>query len=524
MKTFAPCLLLLLALAGPVLAQSGPRDLTDAEYARTLELFMTEGRAASAAFLEALADSCAGRPLYVLARARVRLETLPLDDDAKDVTGELSAPALAELDDLIAWADAGLDRDEDDLRLRYYRGWAWMMKSQFKAFGRDFYGAGRDAGKGKNDIEAYLAVHPDEPIPNGLLGAYLYFTDAVPKLFQFLSKLLFLPTGDRDRGLAMIRQAIDGDSPARVDYEVLNANVTFFFEGHFEDGLDLANDLLSRYPRYPRVALPSAVVAPFDPFRATAHLERVQDVLTELESASGIDVASLEAVRAFQGWSLRILAGHESARTVLEPLAERPPVHPDWAGDFARLQLAHMAALEGRTDEARRLAIAIRADETNTRFHDQAARLLSDLRDRPPTVDPVADRDVARLYAEGPDATGEVFAAQADRSLRAAFHAADARLLGGDERGALRLFREVHAREAAAWEEPYRMLAAARIGEISAAAGNWRGGANWMGRAAEQHLDVYRLDWLLQGRERFFRELGEGATDAAGPSLLAPAP
>jgi hypothetical protein len=521
MRTIA---LLLLLAAVTAAASPGPRDLTDAEYAETLRLFMTDGRAAADAYLGALADSCGGQPLYLLAKARVVLEAIPIDDDGKEFTAEVSAPAFALLDEVIAWADAELDRNGDELRPRYYRGWAWMMKSQFKAFGRDFYGAGRDAGKGKNDIEAYLEAYPDEPIPNGLLGAYLYFTDAVPKLFQFLSKLLFLPTGDRARGLEMIAFAVAGDSPARVDYEVLDANVTFFFEGRLEEGLGLANGLLERYPRYPRLALASAVAAPLDPFRATSHLERTGAVLADLDGAPEIDRASFETLRCYHALGLRVIAGHAAARAVLEPLAAAPPPHPDWAGPFARLELAQMAAAEGRTDEARELALRVRDDDTNDRFRDQAKLLLKDLEKRPTAPDPVTDDLVARLYGDDPGDLAETFATLAGGSARAAFYAAEARLLAGDRRGALRGFRDLHAREVAEWDGIWWMLASARIGEISAAAGNWRSAAGWMGRAAGENQDIDKLDWLLQGRQRYFEELGEDAARWPAPTLLPAAP
>ena len=35
---------------------------------------------------------------------------------------------------------------------------------------------------------------------------------------------------------------------------------------------------------------------------------------------------------------------------------------------------------------------------------------------------------------------------------------------------------------------------AARVAEIQAARGHWRGAANWMDRAAEDHQEIYGLD------------------------------
>lgn len=499
------------------------RDLTDAEYAGLLDQIMDGRREAAEEQLVTLADTCAGQPLYLLARARVALEALPLDDDDKTLTKTLSAPILVDLERVIDWCDDAMD-DSDDPLFRYYRGWAWMTKSQIKAVGRDFYGAGRDAGKGKGDLEAYLDSNPRAPIPNGLIGAYLYFTDAVPKLFQFLSKLLFLPTGDRDMGLEMIALAATGDSPAHVDYEVLDANITFFFEGRLEEGLARFERLLDRYPDYPRLALASAMTAPLDPLGARDHLAKSSETLDRLGGVAGLDSTSLEALRVMHGLPLRLTVGDQAALDHFAPIVADPPPHPDWAGAFARLQTAQILALDGRFDESREFIWQVLNDESGERLHEQARQMMDDLMEGTPgPADPVEDAWITRLYAGDPQA-GPWFEEPASISLRAAFYAAEALLLSGDQRGAMKGFRDVHDREAMAWEKIYTMLAAARVAEIQAARGHWRGAANWMDRAAEDHQEIYRMKWLLQGRGRYFEELGENPGVWPAPTLLPVAP
>ena len=338
-----------------------------------------------------------------------------------------------------------------------------MMSSHIKALGRNFYAAGRDAGKGKGDLEAYLEAHPDEAIPNGLLGAYLYFTDAVPKLFQFLSKLLFLPAGDRGRGLAMIDRSVAVGSPVRVDFEVLDANVTFFFEGRLEEGLRKYGDLLARYPRYPRLAVADAMIGPLDPLNGGMRLARVEEVVGRLSGETAVDTVSLWTVRAFRTWTLRYRSGNDLARPAFEELAAAAPAHPDWVEGFARFQLAQLDAATGRRDDARQQAETILADDRHGRFHDQARRLLEDL-ERIPDAPEVFDESlVAAVYEAGPDSLvllAEKFETMAPSSVRAAFYAAECRLRAGDGRAAVQGYRVAHALEVPVWDEPFRMLAA----------------------------------------------------------------
>lgn len=465
-------------------AENSPRDLTPSEYERMLTHIMDGRSDLAQQELDALSDTCAGRPQYLLARARLMLEFIPLNNDDPEITKELLEPIYPLLDAVQDYCDAGLDQDSSRIDLHYYRGISWMIRSQAKAYQRSFYSAGRDAGKGKSDLETYLESHPDDPIANGLLGAFLYFTDAVPELFQFLSKLLFLPTGDRGRGLEMIRTAVATDGPSQLDYAVLDARVSFFFEGRFEDGLARNNALLDRFPRYPRLAVASATMAVLDPRHSSEHLELSGRTLALLQNHDGPEDVTLETLRAAHGWATRLMVGHDAARNIFAEVAASDSKQPAWIPAFALLQLSEMAALEGRFDEALALAAELDAHPHAERFKEQAEAMLADLSKRP--------------------------ANRPGSSIQAAFKAADALLIAGDERGAGSAYRALVRREIFAWEKVYRLLAEIRLGEIAAARDNYLSAARWLGRAAAENSSLDRLAWTLQGRQRYYEEIEWG--------------
>jgi len=69
-----------------------------------------------------------------------------------------------------------------------------------------------------------------------MLGGYLYFADTIPGMLKFLGRLLFIPTGDRESGLALLNEAAEGGEWFSLDWQVALVAIDLVFEGRFEDG------------------------------------------------------------------------------------------------------------------------------------------------------------------------------------------------------------------------------------------------------------------------------------------------
>lgn len=462
------------------------RDLADSEYAELLNRIYGGRGSAAEAFLDSLAAECAGEPYFLIARARLLLEGVIEDDLDKTTAKEQSKPVLDILQQAIDACDERLARGGDELALRRLRGWAWMVRSQAHAQGRSFYTAGREAGRGKNDLEAYLAVHPEDPVSNGLLGAFLYFSDAVPAVFQMLSKLVFLPTGDRARGLAMINTAEASPGAKHEDFRTLSMTVNVLFEGRWEEGLPQALRLQQDHPAYVRMVLPLSAMRLLAPGMGSELNARIEqsEALATTRPVAEVDTTSLWMNRTYRAWIDRLLRGAEVAEPGFAAIVQAHPLHPDWIADFAERQLKELAS------------------------------------DR---ADGVPDALVAAVWTASSDSLPAI-AADLDRlaaaAPRAAFFAAECHLRLGDLATAERLYRGVVTSKGAEHLEPYRMVAATRVGEIKARDGRYRAASRWYQRAGDHHRDVYRVDWMLEGRARHFDEMGRDGGRMAQPPVL----
>ena len=479
-----PLIMLLAVPAAPA------RDLLDAEYAELLARIYSGRQGAATALLDSLDSECAGEPFFLIARARLLLEAVPEDDLDKSVAKEMGKPVLETLRQVIDTCDRRLEDGGDELALRRLRGWAWMLRSQTHAQGRSFYAAGREAGRGKGDLEFYLETYPDDPVANGLLGAFLYFSDAVPAVLQLISKLMFLPTGDRARGLRMIELAETGQSAKTEDFRTLAMTVNVVFEGRWEEGLPQAIRLQEDYPAYVRMVLPLSamrLLAPVFGADLTARIG-VSEAIVAGRPGEEVDTASLWMSRTYRAWIDRLLLGPAAAEMGFAAIVAAAPTEPDWVAAFAARQLAELAA--DRTDG-------------------------------------VPDDLIAAVWTVAADSLPAV-AAQleglADSSLRAAFFAAECRLRLNETSRAEHLYRQVATWEGPDHLEPFRMVAAARVGEIKARDGRYRSASRWYERAASHHRDVYRVDWMLQGRARRFDEMSRDGGALSGEPILFLAP
>ncbi|UCH82566.1 MAG: tetratricopeptide repeat protein [Candidatus Latescibacterota bacterium] len=512
-------------------AQAGIRDITDDEIAITLDLLLQSRTYDAMTYLDSLESECAGEPLFMLTRARVFQNLVTAVDDRTDRAKELSQPALTTLEAVVDTCTKRVKSGDDDPKLLLYRGWARMQKAHLHALARAFYTAGREAGRGKKDLEKYLELHPDDPTANGLLGAYLYFTHAVPKVFKFLSKLLFLPTGDRERGLEMLDRALVGDGPHVIDY-VLTVNfIHFFLEGRIEESLANTEELLVRYPHYPRSMMALAMAGPYVPSRYPEYNTLIKRMIAGVNAGStkNIDWNSLYTVMVYRAYADRYLSNPRLAEARFRSIIHESPDHPDWVEGFARFELGQICAGDGRAGEARELFESIVDDKRHERFRDSAKKMLKDLEKYTGvTTTPVAWPDglwIETVYRSGPDSLEALlprFEDLAQVSLPAAFYTGECLMLLEDFANATGWYQRVVDWKSPAWLDTYRLIASTRIAEIHALNGNYELAAEYQKRALDFYHNEYRVDWIIEGRHGYFERLAKGMENLPAPTLFSP--
>jgi tetratricopeptide (TPR) repeat protein len=506
--------------AGPAFTAS--RDLTDAEVRQAMHRVFNAQIREAMVWTDSLAPICKGEPMYHLVRARLQRELIPVDDEQKEVVKELAQPLYTELDRVIATCDARIKAGDTDPELRLYRGWAWMFSSHVHTYEKSFWSAGRDAKKGKEDLEWYLRQQPSEPIASSLMGAFLYFADTLPSAYQFVSKLLFLPSGDRDRGLQMMELAQGYDSIQETDNALILYSVYIGFEGRFEEGLEGFSYLRRSFPRHATFVRPETIMYPLLPRRGSAVGDSLDAAIARLGHIppNETDHTTFTLIRFQRAYADRI---DNPTRAVLrvEQMIEENPAHPDWVPSFSAFELGRIMAQHGDDAHAMELWKHVLADTRTKYLHDEAKKMLSDLDDPPAPTGP-GPSDVEAIYGSDVASRERVRAsleAVQNPTVADQFYLGEAWLMSGDQNRALDAYTGVVNPKACAWDHCYQMIASARAGEILASRGEYKAAAKHYQRAGSfWHKELY-FDWLFEARKRYFERLEEGK-ETTPPNML----
>lgn len=505
---------------GPAITAS--RDLTDAEVRQTIDSIFRAQVRSRLEWTDSLASVCSNGPLYHLMRARLYRELIPVDDEQKDDIKAAAQPLYDELDKVIAICDERIDAGDPDPDYHLYRGWAHMFNSHVKTYEKAFWSAGREAKKGKDDLEWYLKVRPGDPVASSLMGAFLYFADTLPAAYKFVSKLLFLPSGDRDRGLQMMELARGWNSWMETDNALILYSVYLGFEGRFEEGLDGFHYLQREYPLHVTFVRPDAIMYPLLPMFGSAFGDSLDARLARIEKipAREQDMATLDMVIFERAYADRIYNPDRAVERFKKYIADAP-AHPDWAVGYCAFELGRIYAARGDAKQAREMWDRVLGDARTDYLQDEAKHMLSALEETPGGTG-AGPADVPAIYGNDPEARRAVLrelVAVKDPSVADMFYLGEAYLMSGEPGKALDAYTGAINPKAAPWDETFQMIAATRAAEILASRGDYEAAARHYETAGKFWHMEYLYDWVLEARERYFERIKDGE-ETAVPTLL----
>jgi tetratricopeptide (TPR) repeat protein len=458
-------------------------------------------------------------PYPLLLEAKLLRDRVNDEDNNKELIRRSTSPIHDVLDSAIALSDEALERDVNDYEQYYFRGFSWLSKAQLYVLTKNWWSAARASSHGKADLERFLEKYPDDPDAQGALGAYLYFADTLPGFVKFLARLILLPGGDRERGLAMMQYASSHDGVFSTDWRFVLAAIDLVFEGNFEKGTDGLVSLLEEYPYYTRLAEAVAVVETLYPGR-TRELFKIVDTAIGNHIGLGEEyvdwnlIKRLQLVQTFtEGYFGRPMeaVGHYTA------LIAAPPLHPDWVVPIALLNRGFLQQKMGETDEARKAFDSVRKNETWTVYHPAADAMFASTRRPMKTID-AADLDFVQLLYdgefEGASRLLERYKATRGEDALYEFYSGDLEALTGNFTPAKEIYERALSCDARGGEQIYQMYSAMRLAELAGSAGRYSEARGLLKRAARYCHANYLLDFLIESRQRYYELIDEGKLDA----------
>jgi tetratricopeptide (TPR) repeat protein len=151
----------------------------------------------------------------------------------------------------IAAADRWTKREPQRAEAWFYLAAAYAPLVQWQVLRGERVAAGRGGNRIRVALERALAIDPTLSDAHFGIGLYYYYADVASVSARFLRWLLFLPGGDRARGLSELSRARDSGQLLRGEADYQLHIIYVWYEHRPQDAIALLRSLDERYPGNP---------------------------------------------------------------------------------------------------------------------------------------------------------------------------------------------------------------------------------------------------------------------------------
>lgn len=153
------------------------------------------------------------------------------------------------LDRVIALCDERLEKDPKDVTAIFFKGGAIGFQGRLRFHRNDYLAA---ANAGRRALPLVQKASELDPGNYDILlgtGIYNYYAEVIPNEYPFVKPLmLFIPSGDREKGLQQLAAASEHGKYANVEATYFLMQIYYYYEKDYGKTLALALSLHQRYP------------------------------------------------------------------------------------------------------------------------------------------------------------------------------------------------------------------------------------------------------------------------------------
>jgi tetratricopeptide (TPR) repeat protein len=257
------------------------------------------------------------------------------------------------VDRAIAVTEAWVEREPLRAEAWFYLGAAYGARVQWRVLRPDRLAAARDGKRIKDALERALELDPDLHDAWFGIGLYHYYADVAPTAAKVLRWLLFLPGGDRVKGLQEMLRARENGALLRSEADYQLHVVYLWYEQQPERALELLEGLRLRHVQNPHFLQLIAEVQDVYQHDLTASL-RSWRALLDAARQHKVSLPEMAEARARLGIARQLdrLFETDVAIEHLNVVIAAQPTAPSGALAQAHLQLAEALDRMGRRDKA----------------------------------------------------------------------------------------------------------------------------------------------------------------------------
>jgi tetratricopeptide (TPR) repeat protein len=159
---------------------------------------------------------------------------------------------LGALDKVVSMCEKRLDKDENDVTALFYKGGAVGFEGRLRANRGSWLAAANDGLVALPAIRKAFKLDPTNSDVLLGMGMYNYYADVIPGQYPIIKPvMLFLPSGDKKKGLEQLEVAAQKARYAKVEAMYFLLQTYFSYERQFVRALEIAQALHNKYPRNP---------------------------------------------------------------------------------------------------------------------------------------------------------------------------------------------------------------------------------------------------------------------------------
>lgn len=172
---------------------------------------------------------------------------IQIDPDSRALDGEMEKAAQTAIDAADRWTR----REPDRAEAWFYLAGSYAPLTQWRILRGERLAAARDGNRIREALEKAVALDPGLTDAYFGIGAYHYYADIAPTALKMMRWLLFLPGGDRVKGLQEMLTTRDRGVLLKGEADFQLHYIYLWYEHQPQTALELLRGLDARYPTNP---------------------------------------------------------------------------------------------------------------------------------------------------------------------------------------------------------------------------------------------------------------------------------
>ncbi|MCZ6776511.1 MAG: tetratricopeptide repeat protein [Ignavibacteria bacterium] len=155
---------------------------------------------------------------------------------------------LNSLDRVVDLCDELLDENENDVTALFFKGGSIGFQGRLRFYRDDWLGAANAGRKALPLVQVASAADTNNYDIFLGTGIYKYYAEVFPERYPFIKPLLlFIPPGDKEKGIQQLQTAAEKGKYASIEAKYLLMTLYYRYEKEYQKALSIAIELHDRF-------------------------------------------------------------------------------------------------------------------------------------------------------------------------------------------------------------------------------------------------------------------------------------